>query len=539
MNQPIRRALLSVSDKTGIVELAQVLAAAGCEIISTGGTQKTLAAAGIATTDISEVTKNPEAFGGRMKTISFQIESALLYDRERDAAEAAALGIMPIDLVVCNLYPFASVLAANGSFEELIENIDIGGPTMIRAAAKNFKSVTVLTRPSDYAGFLAEFKANNGATSYDFRLRAMSAAYNHTADYDAMVAVEMERRASGEERIRFSYIGGRPLRYGENPHQKAMFLRDANAEYSLYDAEFMQGKELSYNNLLDAQAAIDAVAGFAGPAVSIIKHNNPCGLAEGPVLGTENLRKVFELAWAGDIVSAFGSVIAFNRAVDLDTVEFLDLDAENKALRKFVEVIIAPDFSAEALEYLQKNKNLRVLRFDVARGRSEMDVRQVLGGVLVQDADLFDVQTLELATPNVAWDVEADRDLILFGVNASKTIKSNAIAVVRRLADGTAQLMGMGAGQPNRLNSIRLAMDKTLENIRRAYGEAKTAEILADCVLISDAFFPFEDNAEAAAAYGVRKLVQPGGSIRDKHIVERCEALGIAMAFTKMRHFKH
>jgi phosphoribosylaminoimidazolecarboxamide formyltransferase/IMP cyclohydrolase len=534
MNQSIRRALLSVSDKTGIVELAQVLEKLGCEIISTGGTQKVLQAAGIATTDISVVTRNPEAFGGRMKTISFQIESALLYDRERDAQEAADLGIEPIDLVVCNLYPFAQVLAQNGSFEELIENIDIGGPTMIRAAAKNFKSVTVVTQPADYEELLQELDKNSGAVSYDFRLRAMASAFNHTADYDALVSVEMQRRATGEERLRLSFDGGKSLRYGENPHQKALFYRQTGAATNLYDAEFLQGKELSYNNLLDAQAAVEAVGGCVNAAVSIIKHSNPCGLAEGA-----DLRRAFELAWAGDVVSAFGSVIAFNRAVDLETVTFLDLLAENKALRKFVEVMIAPDFTPQALEYLQHNKNLRVLKYDVANSRTELDMRYLGGALLVQDADLYEFATLELATEKISWDVNADRDLIAFGVSATKNIKSNAIAVVRRAEDGYLQLMGMGAGQPNRLNSIRLAMDKTTENIQRLYSPTAAAKVLADCILVSDAFFPFEDNVEAAADFGIRRLVQPGGSIRDKHIIDKCHDLGIAMAFTKMRHFKH
>jgi len=520
--------LLSVSDKTGIVELAQALAAIGCEIISTGGTQAALRAAGIATTDISRVTGNPEAFSGRMKTISFAIGSALLYDRERDAAEAATLQISPIDLVACNLYPFASVVEKGGDWAELIENIDIGGPTMIRAAAKNYRSVAVLTSPQDYAPFLAELQANNGATSYEFRRNLMLRAFAHTADYDAMVSQELQRRVEGEAGERRPvFTQARALRYGENPHQKASFYRLQGAKYSLHDAEFLQGKELSYNNLLDAQGAIEAVlyAPADCAAVAVVKHNNPCGLAQ-----AADSRTALELAWAGDTVSAFGSVIAFTKPVDLSTAEFFALNAADKSQRKFVEVLIAPAYTADALEYLQNNKNLRVLRLDFERLRAAQggeEYRFLANALLVQERDEAELKELRSVVGD--WQAEADEDLIRFGLRAVRSIKSNAIVLVRRAAAGALQLIGMGAGQPNRLNSIRLAAEKAQEN----------GADLSQCLLISDAFFPFEDNAEQAHAFGIQRLVQPGGSIRDTQIIERCRQLGLSMAFVGMRHFKH
>ncbi len=528
MNQPIRRALLSVSDKRGIVELAKALQKINCEIISTGGTQAVLRAENIATTDISAVTGNVEAFGGRMKTISFAIGSALLFDRERDAAEAEKLQIKPIDLVVCNLYPFAEVAEKGGDWAELIENIDIGGPTMIRAAAKNYRGVTVLTSSEDYAPFLLELQANEGAISYEFRRNCMLRAFAHTADYDAMVSNELQRRILGANAdTRLVFEQARPLRYGENPHQKASFYRKKGTKYSLHDAEFLQGKELSYNNLLDAQSAIETVL-FTPEnraAVTVVKHNNPCGLAQ-----ADDLPTALRLAWAGDTVSAFGSVIAFTKSVDLATVEFFALQNADKSQRKFVEVLIAPDYSPQALEYLQGNKNLRVLRLDFVRLRAEQggeEYRFLSNALLVQGRD--EAEFSELRSVVGDWDAAGDEDLIRFGLRAVRSIKSNAIVLVQRGEAGALQLVGMGAGQPNRLNSIRLAAEKAQEN----------GADLSQCVLISDAFFPFEDNAEQAQAFGIKRLVQPGGSIRDPHIIERCRQLGLSMVFSGLRHFKH
>ncbi len=489
---PIRRALISVSDKTGVVELGQALAAMGCEIISTGGTQRQLEAAGVATTDISSVTGNPEAFGGRMKTISFNIESALLYDRVKDAEEAARLNIKAIDLVVCNLYPFEQVLKQGADFETLIENIDIGGPTMIRAAAKNFKYVTAVTQPSDYAELLQELQQQNGQTSYAFRKQLMTRAFNHTADYDALVATTMDKEQQVES-LRLRFEQGKTLRYGENSHQRAQFYRQTGMEQSLYDMEVLHGKALSFNNILDINGAIEAIREAERPACSVIKHSNPCGLCEG-----DNQADLLRLAWAGDPISAFGSIIAFNRKVALETVQFFQLDHTDRGQRKFVEVVVAPDFTEEALAYLQQHKNLRLIKFDATVLETPKDYRYLNGSLLAQDADNQLHEKMEVMTEKkVVMSVE--QALIEFGLRAIKTIKSNSIAIVR-FKDGYAQLLGMGAGQPNRLIATKLALEKSRENLKNEYTgddfENYVAEELANAWLISDAFFPFADNVE-------------------------------------------
>jgi len=534
---PIKRALISVSDKTGVVELAQSLVKVGCEIISTGGTRRKLEEAGIATTEISTVTGNPEAFGGRMKTISFNIESALLFDREKDAEEAAALNIQPIDLVVCNLYPFQKVLEQGADFDTLIENIDIGGPTMIRAAAKNFKYVATVTNPLDYAELMAQLEENNGALTYEFRKRLMCTVFNHTADYDALIATTMDKEI-GVNSMRLGFEQGIDLRYGENSHQAARFYKQKGTENSLYDLNVLHGKALSFNNILDINGAIEAIKEATRPACSVIKHSNPCGLCEG-----DDQASLLQLAWAGDPISAFGSIIAFNRTVELETVQFFQLDNADRSQRKFVEVVIAPKFTAEALAYLQQHKNLRIIEFDVAKLNCNVDYRYLNGGLLTQDADNQLHAKLDVVTAKTV-DMNVEQPLIEFGLRAIKTIKSNSIAIVR-FKDGYAQLLGMGAGQPNRLIATKLSIEKSRENLRNEYTgaaedfEAYVAQELGNAWLISDAFFPFADNVEIAAASGVRKIVQPGGSIRDKSVISTCDDLGIAMVFTGIRHFKH
>lgn len=534
---PIKRALISVSDKAGVVELAQSLADAGCEIISTGGTQRKLEEAGITTTEISTVTGNPEAFGGRMKTISFNIESALLFDREKDAEEAAALNIEPIDLVVCNLYPFQEVLNKGADFETLIENIDIGGPTMIRAAAKNFRYVATVTQPSDYTELMSQLKSNKGALTYDFRKKLMTKAFNHTADYDALIATTMDKEV-GVNSLRLGFEEGIDLRYGENSHQAARFYKEKNSDNSLYDLNVLHGKALSFNNILDINGAIEAIKESTRPACSVIKHSNPCGLCEG-----DDQAELLQLAWAGDPISAFGSIIAFNQKVALETVQFFDLRHEDRSKRKFVEVVIAPQFTPEALAYLQQHKNLRIIEFNPARLNGGIDLRYLNGSLLAQDTDSQLHSKLDVVTANPV-DMAVEQPLIEFGLRAIKTIKSNSIAIVR-FKNGYAQLLGMGAGQPNRLIATKLSIEKSRENLRNEYTgaaedfEAYVAQELANAWLISDAFFPFADNVEIAAAAGVRKIVQPGGSIRDKSVITTCDDLGVSMVFTGIRHFKH
>ncbi len=531
----IKRALLSVSDKTGIVELANSLIENGCEIISTGGTKRKLEEAGITVTDISKVTGNPEAFGGRMKTISFQIESALLFDREKDKQEANSLNIDEIDLVVCNLYPFKKVLESGGNFEELIENIDIGGPTMLRAAAKNFKYVTVITNPSDYDELQKQMKENDGKISYDYRKQMMVKAFNHTADYDSLIAQTMDKEI-GQSSLRLSFKEGYDLRYGENSHQQAKFYKEQDSNGGLFGLKFLHGKALSFNNILDINGAIESISSCDKVACAVVKHSNPCGLAEG-----FDQKQVLELAWAGDPISAFGSIIAFNTKLELETVKFFNLDHENRAERKFIEVVIAPEISEEALDYLKTHKNLRVLEFDHSKLKNFKDIRYLNGSLLVQDKDLKLFDKIDLPT-KTKIDLEQDQKLIEFGLKSIQNIKSNSISIVRK-KDNSLQLLGMGAGQPNRLIASKMAIEKCKENLAKEYkGDdfpAYQKEELANCILISDAFFPFPDNVVLAAKHGITKIIQPGGSIKDQTVIDACDQNDIAMAFTGIRHFKH
>ncbi len=533
----IGRALISVSDKTGVVEFAKTLVRHGWEIVSTGGTGTELAAAGIPVLNIASVTGNPEAFGGRMKTISFEIESAILFDRDRDAEEAARLGISPIDLVVCNLYPFRKARDECAPLDQLVEQIDIGGPTMIRAAAKNYRHVTVVCRVGDYAPLIAEMDANGGRVSLDTRARLMRAAYNHTADYDAMIAQTLDERF-GETSLRLAFRGERPLRYGENAHQKAVLLGSADATSSISDLVVRGGKELSYNNIVDLCAALDAVRDLEVPSCAIIKHTNPCGLCQGP-----DARRAFELAWAGDPVSAFGSVVAFNGPVERSTVEFLEIDAVDRSRRKFVEVIAAPAVSDDAVAYLRRNENLRIVVLDPQSLPRGVDVKVLAGGALVQDSDLALVDRLDVVSKaRPRGDLGAEGllgRLIRFGVVAARQLKSNAIVLVAE-KDGALRLLGMGAGQPNRVVSARLAVDRARATLAaEGKDEAEIREALGCCVLVSDAFFPFPDSVELAAAAGVTTFVQPGGSIRDKDVTACADALGVAMVVTGTRHFRH
>ena len=531
----IRRTLLSVSDKTGIVELAKVLTKFDCEIISTGGTRKVLEEAGIKVTEIQTVTGNPEAFGGRMKTISFNIESAILFDRDKDAAEAAKLGIQPIDLVVCNLYPFSEVKDSGVDLEKLIENIDIGGPTMLRAAAKNFKYVAVVTNVEDYQLIINELKENDGALSYDSRFKLMRKAFNHTADYDALISTTMDEQAE-EKSIRLHFTGGKKLRYGENSHQQGYFFREAGKQESLYDMQILHGKEISYNNLNDIQGAIDSVKDLNRFAVAVIKHSNPCGLAE-----ADDQYTAMQLAWQGDPVSAFGSIIAFNQPVELKTVEFFELNNEDKSQRKFVEVVVAPSYSEEALTYLEFHKNLRIVKFNPDKSRSKIDMKYLFNSLLVQDTDTILYEKMEVITKRKV-DVKKQKKLIEFGIIAMRQVKSNSIVIVREI-DRAFQLLGMGAGQPNRLISTKLAIEKAAENLTFEYKGEDINDYynqeFGKSILVSDAFFPFPDNVVTAAQAGIKTIVQPGGSMRDKQVIKACDELDVVMIFTGIRHFKH
>jgi phosphoribosylaminoimidazolecarboxamide formyltransferase / IMP cyclohydrolase len=532
----IRRALLSTYDKTGIVPLAQTLISHGVEIISTGGTRAALEDADLPVTDIRAVTGSPEAFGGRMKTISFQIASALLYERDRDAEEASRLGIQPIDLVVCNLYPFEPAVSRGAAHEELIELVDIGGPTMVRAAAKNYRYVGVVVDPSDYPALIAELDERRGALATDTRARLMRKAFQRIADYDQAIAAAMAHERRGPD-LELAYADRRRLRYGENAHQDAWLYREQGAARSIADMRVLGGKPLSYNNLLDLAASLEAVSELPRAGVAIVKHNNPCGLAD-----AEDQRVAFEAAWDGDPLSAFGSVIAFNQPLTLETARFLSLDAPKARQRKFVEVVAAPEIPEEVVAYLASSANLRVVAIDPRGLWSGARLRPLPGALLVQSPDDRLVDELRWATE--ARPADGDLALLHFGVGAVRQIRSNAIALVRRRADGVLQLLGMGAGQPNRLDATRLCLARARENLARELAgaeapEAAVREELGRAALISDAFFPFPDNIEACAEAGVRLIYQPGGSIRDKAVVRACDKHGVAMAMTGVRHFKH
>jgi len=502
----IERALLSVSDKNQLLELAGELNRYGVEIIATGGTGKFLREHDIPFKPIDEITGNPESFDGRMKSISFQIASGLLYRRDiqSDIKDAKNLGIPKIDLVVCNLYPFQQSLELALTDDEQVEYIDVGGPTMIRAGAKNYKWVSVCLSPDQYRKLLSQMNTYSGCTSLAFRKELAAQAFMFLSSYDGVVAQELYKKVGGN------------LRYGENPHQKAHLL--SFRSHTLADTHPLCGKAMSYNNYLDSDSALKCVAelGFAFPdksCVVIVKHQNPCGAAV-----ADNNSIALEQAWAGDPVSSFGSIIAFSKVV-----------TENEALwlrERFVEVILAPGYDQSAKEILMNKKNLRLLELDPGNLRSELVVRSIHGGMLVQSEDDLVFDKLECVTNK---NYEIDRRLVTFGVVVTKYLKSNAISLVR-LVDGVYQMIGVGSGNPNRVISVRQCVEKAREN---------GVVDFSKCILISDAFFPFRDNVDMLAGAGIGCVVQPGGSVNDKQIIAACNENNIAMYFSGIRHFRH
>lgn len=519
----IRRALISVSDKTGLEPLARALHAAGIEMISTGGTLKQLTAFGLPVTPIEAVTGNPESFGGRMKTLSFQVMSALLFRRDhaQDQAEAEALNIRPIDMVVCNLYPFEETVQRDPSFDALIENIDIGGPTMIRAAAKNHHSVAVVTDPAQYYDVINALSTHKSGLPHELCQRLCRAAFQYTARYDAAIAAKLEQIWPDDtQTLSLSAGRGKTLRYGENPHQKAWVHVDA-LNPGLAGAVPLQGKEMSYNNLLDADAAWRVCGDMARAApeypaaVSIIKHLNPCGAA----VAATNLRAL-ELAWAGDPISSFGGILCFNTPVDGDVAQWLS--------NKFIEVIVAPAYTDGARAIFADKVNLRLIDLPPYDGQdARHTVRSISGGWLVQEEDNGPDRDLRDATARGF--TPQQKNLARFGTMVCKHLKSNAIALVHA-PDNALALAGAGMGNPNRLISLQQAIDKARENGH---------DDLSGTVLISDAFFPFADNIDLAAQNGIRAIVQPGGSIKDKDVIAACERHNIAMMLTGRRHFRH
>jgi phosphoribosylaminoimidazolecarboxamide formyltransferase / IMP cyclohydrolase len=506
----IQRVLISVTDKTGLAEFARELRELGAELISTGGTARLLRDAGIAVTDVSEVTGFPEMLDGRVKTMHPHVTGAILAMRRKPEHMRALAehGIRPIDMVVVNLYPFERVAAkADASLEELIENIDIGGPTMIRSAAKNYQDVAVVTSPAEYPAIIQELKAGGGTLSPETHWRLALQAFRATADYDRAISARLAQVESAAPLpaaldLRAEKI--MDLRYGENPHQAAALYGSRGA--GIAGAAQLQGKELSYNNLVDLDAAWQLVNEFDTPATTIIKHTNPCGCAAQATLA-ESYRKAFEC----DPVSAYGSVVGFNRTVDEETAQ--------ECAKTFLEAIAAPDYTPEALALLGRKKNLRAMR--VAPGGFGLTVKSISGGYLAQTADTlrFDPATAQVKTKR-APDSE-EWAALAFAWQVVKHVKSNAIVFTR-----AGQTVGVGAGQMSRVDAAKVAAMKAVLP-------------LAGTVVGSDAFFPFPDGVEEIAAHGATAIIQPGGSVRDAEVIEAADRLGLAMVFTGVRHFRH
>jgi phosphoribosylaminoimidazolecarboxamide formyltransferase/IMP cyclohydrolase len=517
----VKRALISVSDKTGIVEFAQALHAQGVEILSTGGTFKLLTENKIPTIEVSDYTGFPEMMDGRVKTLHPKVHGGILGRRGLDEGVMAQHGINAIDMVVVNLYPFEKTVANKDcSLEDAVENIDIGGPTMVRAAAKNHAHVNIVVNASDYEAILAELKANNGSTSLKTRFNLAIKAYEHTAAYDGAIANYFGRLVGGgsadfPRTFNTQFIKAQEMRYGENPHQKAAFYVEKNSqEASIATAKQLQGKELSYNNVADTDAALETVKSFDEPACVIVKHANPCGVGV-----AANILDAYELAYATDTESAFGGIIAFNRELDAKTAEAI-------VSRQFVEVIIAPSISPEAIEVTKAKQNVRVLACGEwgTERIAGLDYKRVNGGLLVQDRDMGVITAADLKiVTRRAPTQEEIRDL-LFAWKVAKFVKSNAIIYAK-----DNRTVGVGAGQMSRVNSARIAAIK-----------AEHAGLqVAGSVMASDAFFPFRDGIDNAAKVGIAAVIQPGGSMRDAEVIAAADEHGMAMVFTGMRHFRH
>ncbi|HWJ88660.1 MAG TPA: bifunctional phosphoribosylaminoimidazolecarboxamide formyltransferase/IMP cyclohydrolase [Pelagibacterium sp.] len=522
----IKRALLSVSDKTGIVDLATALVALGVEIISTGGTRKALADAGLPVIDISEVTGFPEIMDGRVKTLHPKVHGALLGIRSNETHRSAMRihDITAIDLVVVNLYPFAETVAKGADYDEVIQNIDIGGPAMIRAAAKNHKDVTIIVDPSDYADVLAALK-EHGEVPLPARQLYAAKAFSRTAAYDAGVSNWFAKTLDKPDLAWRSFAGGlrETMRYGENPHQWAAFYTDGSNRPGVATATQVQGKQLSFNNINDTDAAFELVAEFdpaKTAAVAIIKHANPCGVGQGATL-----LEAYEAARRCDPVSAFGGIVALNRP--------LDATAATEIVKLFTEVIIAPGASDEAIDIIAAKKNLRLLLTDtLPDAKSEgLTVRSVAGGLLVQTRDNANAEDCDLKVVTKRAPTEGEMADLLIAAKVAKHVKSNAIVYVK---DGAT--VGIGAGQMSRVDSARTAHRKSQD---AAIAAGQTGALTQGSVVASDAFFPFADGLEALVEAGATAVIQPGGSVRDEEVIAAADAAGLAMVFTGMRHFRH
>ncbi|MBO8416555.1 MAG: bifunctional phosphoribosylaminoimidazolecarboxamide formyltransferase/IMP cyclohydrolase [Proteobacteria bacterium] len=524
--RPIKRALISVSDKEGILDFAKALEARGVEILSTGGTAKLLADNGLKVTEVSDYTKFPEMMDGRVKTLHPLVHGGILGRRGIDDGVMAEHGIKPIDLVVVNLYPFAKTVAdPNCPLEKAVENIDIGGPTMVRAAAKNHRDVAIVVNSADYSRVIEEMDKNEGSLTLETRFDLAIKAFEHTAQYDSAIANYFGLKApdygldDGSERVfprtlNLNFVKLQNMRYGENPHQKAAFYRDLNVRGAcIAGARQLQGKELSYNNISDTDAAIECVREFDEPACVIVKHANPCGIAL-----ADNLKTAYEKAFECDSESAFGGIIVFNR--DLD-------GAAAKAIidRQFCEVIAAPHVSEEARAEVARKKNIRLIEIgDLTVREPRLDLKKVNGGLLVQEADTVCINKDALKVVTKREPTAEELDELLFAWKVCKYAKSNAIVYTKGK-----RTLGIGCGQTSRVFSARIACLRAEDAKFDLHGAA----------LASDAFFPFRDGVDAAAAAGISCIIQPGGSIRDQEVIDAANEHGIAMVFTGMRHFRH
>jgi len=517
---PVRRALISVSDKTGITDFARALTDRGVEILSTGGTCRLLAESGIPVTEVSDYTGFPEMMDGRVKTLHPKIHGGVLGRRGIDDEVMTEHQIQPIDMVVVNLYPFeATVANPDCSLEDAIENIDIGGPTMVRAAAKNHRDVVIVVDAGDYGCLIEEMDANNLHTRYETRFDLAIKAYEHTAGYDGAIANYFGRLVgNGSDAFPRTFnqqlVKAQEMRYGENPHQKAAFYKEREPkEAGIATALQLQGKELSYNNVADTDAALECVKNFEAPACVIVKHANPCGVAVADSLG-----KAYDLAFETDTESAFGGIIAFNRELDGQTAKAI-------VERQFVEVIIAPEVSDEAVAVVAEKKNVRLLRTGPwSTPQPARDFKRVNGGLLIQDRDDGMISREDLQVVTSRQPTEQEWQDLLFAWKVAKFVKSNAIVYA-----ANNRTIGVGAGQMSRVNSARIAAIKA----EHANLEVKGA------VMASDAFFPFRDGIDSAAERGIAAVIQPGGSIRDEEVIAAADEAGMAMVFTGMRHFRH
>jgi len=517
----IKQALISVSDKTGIIELAQKLVQHGITIISTGGTAKLLHEAGIAVLEVSDYTGFPEMLDGRVKTLHPKIHAGILArDDLSDHQEALdKVSILNIELVIVNLYPFRQTIAKqNCSLDDAIENIDIGGPTMVRAAAKNYQNVTVVTNPQDYSLLCEELEANNGSISLAARFKFAQKAFTHTASYDSAISNYLTsfdtnyHRKDFPDSLNLNFNITQHLRYGENPHQKAAFYRDETiTPGSLANYKQLQGKELSYNNIADTDAAWECVKTFDSPACVIVKHANPCGVAI-----AETTLRAYQLAFATDPISAFGGIIAFNRTVDRDTTEAI--------LKQFVEVIIAPEFTQEAQQLLLQKNNIRVLVLPLQYGYQLYDLKRIGGGLLVQTPDIQNITISDLKIVTKIKPTPQQLEDLLFAWRVAKFVKSNTIVFCCK-----GQTLGIGAGQMSRVDSARIASIKAQQ----------AGLFLSGSVVASDAFFPFRDGLDVVVQAGATAIIQPGGSIRDNEVIAAADEQGVSMVFTGIRHFRH